>query len=289
LFKPYEFFKKYVHRDILLIASSPVVTIGSDAPVVDAVRIMCGEGFRRLPVTDPRDRRLVGILVASDIIEYLDGGDRFQGLRKELGEDIKRMMEEAVGKIMAEGIVSIGVTATLTEAIKLMREKNLGCLPITDGEGRVWAILTERDIMVVLSRKMRGLKVSGAMTKDLITIQPEATIMDTMEEMTRHGFRRLPLVSEGRVEGIVTAMDVIRYIGHEETLSRIMKEGDGKVFLKRVEEIAVKDLVTITPSADISDAASLMIKHDIGSLLVAEDNRLLGLVTERDLFKIIPL
>jgi len=288
LFKPYEFFKKYIHRDILLVASSPVVTIGSDAPIVDAIRIMCGEGFRRLPVTDPENGRLVGLVVASDIVEYLVGGRRFQGFRGEAAKDLKGMLENNVGKIMVERVFSIGVTSTITEAINLMREKGIGCLPVTDEEGRVWAILTERDIMAILSRKMRGVKVSEAMTRNLVTIHPKATIMDAMEVMVNKGFRRLPLEDRGMVEGIVTVMDIIRYIGCEENLGRIMEGRDGKIFLENVEGIAVRDLVTIEASADISEAAYLMTEHDIGSLLVVEDNRLLGLVTERDLFKLIP-
>ena len=198
------------------------------------------------------------------------------------------MLENNVGKIMVERVFSIGVTSTITEAINLMRDRGIGCLPVTDEEGRVWAILTERDIMAILSRKMRGVKVSEAMTRNLVTIHPKATIMDAMEVMVNKGFRRLPLEDRGMVEGIVTVMDIIRYIGCEENLGRIMEGRDGKIFLENVEGIAVRDLVTIGASADISEAAYLMTEHDIGSLLVVEDNRLLGLVTERDLFKLIP-
>lgn len=60
--------------EIMTIAKSPVVTMAPTTPVYDAIQIMSKEGFRRIPIVDPGTKNLRGIIVATDIINYL-GGD----------------------------------------------------------------------------------------------------------------------------------------------------------------------------------------------------------------------
>jgi len=64
--------------DILTIAKHPVVTMAPTTPIYDAIKIMVKEGFRRLPIADPATKRLLGIITATDIVNFLGGGSKFQ-------------------------------------------------------------------------------------------------------------------------------------------------------------------------------------------------------------------
>jgi len=64
--------------EIMTVAKSPVVTMAPTAPIYDAVKMMSKEGFRRMPIVDPGTKRLLGIVTATDIVNFFGGGDKLQ-------------------------------------------------------------------------------------------------------------------------------------------------------------------------------------------------------------------
>jgi len=105
--------------------------------------------------------------------------------------------------------------------------------------------------------------------------------------MTMQGFRRLPIISEGKVVGIITAMDIIRFFGTGKVF-RYLKSGTmTQVLSTPAFEIATKDVAIIEPNADVGQAAKIMQEKNIGALPVVENENLVGIITERDFFKII--
>lgn len=69
--------------EVTTISKSPVITMAPTTPVYDCIQIMAREGFRRIPVVDPGTKKLRGIVTASDIINYLGGGQKFQIIHRE--------------------------------------------------------------------------------------------------------------------------------------------------------------------------------------------------------------
>jgi len=271
----------------MTIAKSPVVTMAPTTPVYDAIQIMVKEGFRRVPIVDPGTKRLQGIITATDIINYLGGGEKFHIIQKKYTGNLFKAINEPVKSISTRKVVSISTSAKTSEAIELMKKREVGGLPVVDEEGHVWAIVTERDIVFLFSGNISGAKVADLMSKKVVTARPEISILETERTMIKNGFRRLPLISDHKLVGIVTVMDVLRFFASGEVFKHLRSGTIDQVLQTPVLETATKDVFTIEPEADVGEAAKIMREKNIGSIPVVKNEKLVGILTERDFFKLI--
>jgi CBS domain-containing protein len=273
--------------EIIQIAKVPVVTMAPTTPIYDAIQIMAKEGFRRIPIANPGTKALEGIITATDIIDYLGGGKKFEIIEQRFGGNFFKAINEPIRLVMTKNVVSVKVSAKISEAIELMKEKNLGGLPVVDDENHVRAIITERDIANLFADRISGIKVSQVMSEKVITALSKTTIFEAERTMTTQGFRRLPIISDGKVIGIITTMDIIRFFGSGSVFKYLQSGTIIQVLNTPALEIATKDVSTITPDADVGQAAKMMRDKNIGALPVVEKEKLVGMLTERDFFKII--
>ena len=124
------------------------------------------------------------------------------------------MAVELIGAVLKKKgheIYSVAPDATVHEAIALMAAKNLAAVLVMS-EGKLLGIVSARDYgrKVVLEGKFaRDVRVQEIMSTSLVTINPEATVLDAMALMDRHHFRHLPVVKEGKLEGVVTMSDLM--------------------------------------------------------------------------------
>lgn len=273
--------------ELLSIAKSPLKVAASTTPIYDAVQIMVKEGFRRLPIANPGTRHLEGIITATDVIDYLGGGKKFEVIRQKYGSNFFKAINEPVKLIMTQKVVSIRATAKIDDAIDMMKKSNLGGLPIVDADGSVKGIITERDIAGLFADRISGVRVSQLMTEKVVTALPSTTIFECEKTMVAQGFRRLPIVSDGKVLGIITTMDLIRFFGSGEVFKHLRSSTIIQILNTPALEIAAKSVATIEPEADVGQAAKMMHEKDIGAVPVVKSGKLVGIITERDFFKII--
>jgi len=273
--------------EITQIAKGSVVTMAPTTPIYDAIQIMTKEGFRRIPIANPGTKALEGIITATDIIDYLGGGKKFEIIQQKFGGNFFKAINEPIRLIMNKNVVSVKTSAKISDAIELMKEKNLGGLPVVDYENHVRAIITERDIANLFANRVSGIKVSQLMSEKVITALSKTTIFEAERTMTTQGFRRLPIISDGEVIGIITTMDIIRFFGSGSVFKYLQSGTIIQVLNTPALEIATKDVSTITPDADAGQAAKIMRDKNIGALPVVENEKLVGIITERDFFRII--
>jgi len=273
--------------EIMTIARSPVITMAPTTPVYDALKIMVKEGFRRMPVVDPGTRKLLGIVTATDFINYLGGGDKFQIIQKKYGGNFFKAINEPVKSIMTSEVISIRTSGKIKEAIELMKKNRVGGLPVVDEYNQVWAIVTERDIVMLFSGKIRGAKVSDLMSKRVVTATPEVPIIEIEKKMIEKRFRRLPIVSDSEFVGMATVRSILRFFGTNQVFKHLQSGTIIQVLQTPVIEVTMKDVATTNPETDIGQAATLMQEKHVGSLPVLANSRLVGIITERDFFKII--
>jgi CBS domain-containing protein len=111
-------------------------------------------------------------------------------------------------------VVTIEPKATLSEAVKMLAERRIGAVVITDNQRDVVGILSERDIVRALAQRgPRALEesVGEVMTRRVVTCNESDTISSLMEQMTRGKFRHLPVVESGKIVGIVSIGDVVKH------------------------------------------------------------------------------
>jgi len=273
--------------EILSIAKRAVVTMPQTTPIYNAIQMMTREGFRRIPITDSGTRSLEGIVTATDIIDYLGGGKKFEIIRQKFAGNIFKAINEPIRLVMTQKVVSIETSAKISEAIRLMTEKNLGGLPVVDENNSVKAIITERDIANLFADRLSGVNVAQLMSQEVVTALSKTTIFEAEQSMVTQGFRRLPIIANDKVVGIITAMDIIRFFGSGEVFKHLKSGSIIQVLNTPALEIASKNVSTIEPTADVGQAAKIMQDKDIGAVPVIENSKLVGIITERDFFKII--
>jgi CBS domain-containing protein len=279
--------KKRRGGEILSIAKGAVVTMAPTTPIYDAIQMMAREGFRRIPIANPGTKVLEGIVTATDIIDYLGGGKKFEIIHQRFDGNIFKAINEPIRLVMTQKVVSIKTSAKISEAIKLMTEKNLGGMPVVDDRNSVKAIITERDIAIMFADRLSGMSVAQLMSEDVVTALPKTTIFEAERSMATQGFRRLPIISDRKVMGIITTMDIIRFFGSGEVFKHLRSGTIIQVLNTPALEIASKEVSTIEPTEDVGQAAKIMRDKDIGAVPVVRNEKLVGIITERDFFKII--
>lgn len=133
---------------------------------------------------------------------------------------------------------------------------------------------------------MKSLTVRDWMTPNPITVTPSTTVPEANTLMKQGRIRRLPVVENGKLVGIVTLGD-IREASPSDATSLSIYELNYLVAQLTVEKIMTKDPVTIDPNASVKKAAKLLLEHKIGSLPVMDGGMLVGIITESDIFRVL--
>jgi CBS domain-containing protein len=128
------------------------------------------------------------------------------------------MMVSSVREAMTEDPRSIGPSASVVEAAQLMRDEHIGSLPITDGDTLV-GMITDRDIttrVVAEAADLATTSVGDVYSEDLISVEPDKELEEALRLMARHQIRRLPVVENGRLVGIVAQADIALTLSEDE-------------------------------------------------------------------------
>jgi CBS domain-containing protein len=186
---------------------------------------------------------------------------------------------------MTQHPVTLGHDACIRDAVKVITIKKIGGLPIIGDDGTLVGIVTERDVLRVLGAERSPLKVEDVMTTSLRVTAPDCPIAKVTRDMTSYRFRRLPVVSDDVLYGIITATDIMQYLGSREVFARLTTGNVAEITALPVRTLVAGGLITTTPDRSINEAAREMLKRNIGALPVIEESRLIGLVTEFDLVR----
>ena len=113
--------------------------------------------------------------------------------------------------------------------------------------------------------------VRHRMTQHPVTVSPHDTLATAQEKMTAGRFRRLPVVQDGALVGILTDRDLRRHVGVEERT--------------RVEAAMTESPLTVSPLTTVEEAVQLMLKHQVGGLPVLENGKVVGIITTSDVLR----
>ena len=124
------------------------------------------------------------------------------------------MTVKAILSRKSNDVLTIEPTATLAAAAKLLAEHRIGAVVITGPDRQVIGILSERDIVRAFAARGPAAldeQVGQVMTRKVITCTEAETVASLMERMTQGKFRHLPVVERGRLAGIISIGDVVKY------------------------------------------------------------------------------
>lgn len=129
------------------------------------------------------------------------------------------------------------------------------------------------------------MEVGDVMKREVRTLSVDATAREAFEIMKEGRFRHIPVVSEGRLRGILSERDL--------RLVMTVADAEEELGVHHIpENITVGEIMTeqpaiLVPSSDVQQAVSLMVKHKIGALPVVEKGDLVGIVTQTDMLELL--
>jgi CBS domain-containing protein len=247
---------------IITIANLNPVSCRTSARIFDAVDTIIQTGHRRLPIVSSKDS-LEGIITITDLLDAF--------LRR---QDFSEKLET----IMVREVIFCSESDTIDFVLRKIKLSRRGGFPIVDVDKKLVGIVSERDFVKYFSNIPFETKVEDVMSKKPLVVTQEISILDCFKTIVNTRYRRLPVVEGGRLVGIVTSVDLLKYIRDHDYEFLDLDEP--------IDLIMKRDVFTISKNADLSDAIKIMRTKDIGGILIVNGkNNLEGILTERDILE----
>jgi CBS domain-containing protein len=179
-----------------------------------------------------------------------------------------------VADIMSKDVVTATLDDTVFSVAQKMSELRVSCVVITDQE-QVVGILTEKDMLNSVALRdveFRRLRVAERMSSPVDTIRADVSVFEADRLMDTLCIRRLPVLENGRLVGIVTQTDITRGLISLNSL-------------RYVSDIMSRHIASVPSDATVVDAARLMSTSNISCLVVMHRQEVAGIITEKDLLK----
>lgn len=262
-----------LEEPITLMAPNSVVTCGENETLNDSLRALLTEKKRKIPVVSDGNH-LRGMVSTIDILGLLGGDEKYEMFRKEkknTGIPVKKFMKRHISVMRAE--------TRILEAMRTFTKGNRGLYPILKSH-RLVSVVSEWDFVKLINRPV-GIRVGDAMVRRPIFAMKDQKVREIARMMCRGGYRRLPVVEEGILVGVITPTDILMHTyrdGAEKELTRDKTPADN---------VMSRYPVRMEPEADISDAVDAMRRKNVGGIFVTDEEILTGIITKRDILEVI--
>jgi len=268
--------------------SAPVYVVAPTDNVAYARNLMLRYRVSRLPVMEGDELR--GILTKKDIAYRLRQTEPMWRRRP-----IDRI---PVSILMAEDPITVTPETSIHDIAATMLDRDISGLPVVD-DGKVVGIVTKLDVM--RSAHVHGLSARvDEIMEDAITVNRYHSLDHVIDTIKGKNDKLIVVNDNGSLAGIITESNLAFYEYLDERMNLPRKDvthlrkeepGGQKRFRYVVEVSAVAEdimsrpVITVPPDVSIQDAVGLMLKHQINSLVVVEDNDIRGVLKRDDIIK----
>jgi PAS domain S-box-containing protein len=192
---------------------------------------------------------------------------------------LKSLQEKRLVEILNPHVIGVSPATSVTEAITLMQDNNISCLPVLTGNRPV-GILTERNIVFHTARRRADLadcQVRDLMSMPLVTAHSDMGLYVAFNLFTTHEIRHLVVVNDAnRAVGMVTQSDIVEHLGYEYFVE-----------MRKLSQIMTTDILIMPKDAVVQEAVAAMAENAVSCLIIVEADRPVGIVTERDIIRLL--
>jgi CBS domain-containing protein len=253
-----------------------LVFCDNKARAADVLSIMLNKGIRRVPVVEKVTGNFSGIITTTDMLDFLGAGDRHRlFLKKSVGLDVP------ASSIMETQVHTVDMDQDFSTAISIIRNQNVGGVPVTN-KGKLVGFVSEMDVL----RRIRGrigMRVEDIMRRKPFFVKERFPVIDVAKIMVHGPYRRLPVVKEGILVGVVTPYDILKYLNKGKRLRGLPTDHTP------VWKVMNHNVIYTKRRSKLQDAVDTMQKRRVGGLPVVEGDEMdiIGIVTERDVIDIL--
>jgi len=257
----------------------PAVVLNRRSTINEAIMAMSEKGVRHAIISED-GRKVDGLLSAKAILRYIV--EQIKSESEKPGENLNQAFELTAYSIANKAPITASTSTSVPDLMAIMSKNNIGILPLVDEKGELKAILSERHLLKLFEENPMFIKVADIMSSPAISLDAKSTIMDAIETMAKHDMRRIPITDEGVLHGVVTILDILKFLAVLHAEGAIAEGRHGPLFENNVMKIASLDPKCIDCGEDLSGAVRKMDSNHIGSLIVMSDGKPVGIITERD-------
>ncbi len=241
-----------------------VVTISPEKTALDAAMLMVGEDISTLVVEE--GNKPVGVLTERDFVLKVRAADA-QRLR--------------VNEVMTRGVVSVSPETPAKEMIRLLKEHRIRKLVVLNDDGTTAGIVTQTDLSRTLHKEVRLVSeaippifVRNVMTKKIIAVEESMKLHAAKQVMARKKISCVPVKRGQEFVGIFTEYDIVsRFYGAEDAVPNT------------IPEIMKSPIKAIGSDLTLFDANLIMLFEDCRRLLVLDEGKVVGIVTQTDIVR----
>lgn len=256
-------------RQITDISSKRLVVLGENAKLIDVLNIFFSEKVRKIPIVD-KFGNLKGMVSSIDVLSMFGGGEKHEILTKN-----RENMKTKVTKFATRHVKTIHFRTPIKKSLETFKAERSGLYPLVDSK-KIISVVSEWDFVKLIDKPV-GIRIGQVMVERPIFVQRDYNVHDVAKMMCRGGFRRLPVVEDNILLGIVTPTDILLHLKESKMLDSLVSDKT------RIEKIMNREVITADADADLFSATSIMASKHVGGLPVTDEEELIGIVTERDI------
>jgi CBS domain-containing protein len=272
-------------RRIIDLATKEVMTTAPTTTVKAICDFMIKTGKRKIPIVDSLVH-LKGIVTSTDLINYFGGGDKYFIMEKDYKDNFLSGVNAPISKIMTTEVLFVNEDEPVPSVADVMLNQYFGGLPVLDKDVKLVGIVTEQDFISPLAGEKLNFPARYAMSKKVITVSPDTPIKDVARIMCGNQLRRLPVVSEHQIVGMVRAYDILKFISDAD-FAKFHTSKAEFILDELSRNVMSKDIYTIDEELDLGEVIHLFKKKRVGGFPIIKGTKLMGIITERDVFRAI--
>lgn len=198
--------------------------------------------------------------------------------------EIAAMAESGLGTFVTYNPLAVSLETTIDRLLEMVEQLHMHHFPVVDDDGRLVGIVSETDILGALHRSSRvnpnakaerPVKAETLAARQLVTIGPEATPRQALDLLLKHGIHSVPVLTDGRLLGIVTSSDFLREYSYGELTGS----------KDPVAEHLPRQTETVEPDVSLDQALLIMQEIGCAHLAVVQGGCPVGLVSQSDIIR----
>lgn len=254
--------------------SEDLITVDKDQNLSDALKLLRKHNVSRLPVTN--NKELVGIISERDIANKL-GSSKYESM------PASRLH---ISSVMVKDVFTVPQSMQLEDVAKLMLENGIGSVPVMDDEKMVGIVSKADFVTLATGIAFDKITVKEIMSKDLTFVSPTERLIHARRLMIESHVGRLPVIEDEKLVGMITSKDLMR------AFIDFRKKVPEKYQKSQIKEVLIEDIMSTNPTfvtkdMSITEVSEIMMETGFNGLPVVEDDKVVGIITQTDILKLI--
>ncbi len=254
--------------------SENLITIDKDQNLSDALKLLRKHNVSRLPVTN--NKELVGIISERDIASKL-------GSSKSESMPASRFH---ISSVMVKDVITVLETMQLGDVAELMLENGIGSVPVVSDDKMVGIVSKADFVTLAIGIAFDKITVKEIMSEDVVAVSPTDRLIHARRQMIDSNIGRVPVIEDDELKGIITSKDLMR------AFIDFRKKVPEKYQKSQIKEVLVENIMSSNPSfipkeMTISEVSKIMIETGFNGLPVVENGKVIGIITQTDILRLI--